>query len=161
MSGTMATIAMAAAILITAFGTGSITTLFSLVLGFTLSTNTLAYLLIFPAFLLLRYRYPDVPRTYRVPGGMVGAWIVTLLPFAYAAIAAYFILIPTASYVKNSGVSRMTYELTQWIPLAVIVALTITFYVWGQREKRNRDVVANQESAEARNESLQPSTELD
>ncbi|MBV9257871.1 MAG: APC family permease, partial [Ktedonobacteraceae bacterium] len=160
MSGTMATIAMTAAILITAFGTGNITTLFSLVLGFTLSTNTLAYLLIFPAFLLLRYRYPDVPRTYRVPGGMLGAWIVTLLPFAYALIAGYFILIPTTSYVNNSGVSRMTYELTQWIPLAVIVALTLVFYVWGQKEKRNRDVIAG-EGVEISKDSLMPSAELD
>jgi len=142
MSGIMATIAVVAAILITAFGSGSISTLFSLVLGFTLSTNTLAYLLIFPAFLILRYRYPDVPRTYRVPGGMVGAWIVTLLPFAYAATASYFILIPTNSYVSKSGVDRPTYELTQFIPLVVIILLTIVFYVWGQNEKRNQDVIA-------------------
>jgi amino acid transporter len=160
MSGTMATIAMAAAILITAFGSGNISTLFALVLGFTLSTNTLAYLLIFPAFLLLRYRYPDVPRTYRVPGGMLGAWVVTLLPFAYAAIAAYFILIPTASYVSKSGVSRMTYELTQWVPLIVIVGLTVFFYIWGQREKRNRDVIAEQKP-EVSGASFQSSPELD
>ncbi len=142
MSGIMATIAVAAAILVTAFASGNVTTLFSLVLGFTLSTNTLAYLFIFPAFLILRYRYPDVPRTYRVPGGMLGAWIVTLLPFAYAAIASYFILIPNASYVSKSGVDRPTHELTQFAPLAVIVLLTIVFYVWGQREKRNQDVLA-------------------
>ena len=127
---------------VTAFGSGSVTTLFALVLGFTLSTNTLAYLLIFPAFLMLRYRYPDVPRTYRVPGGMIGAWIVTLLPFAYAAIASYFILIPSASYVSKSGVDRQTYEFTQFAPLIVIVLLTIVFYVWGQREKRNQDILA-------------------
>jgi hypothetical protein len=137
--------------LVTSFGTGGITTLFLLVLGFTLSTNTLAYLFIFPAFLLLRYRYPDVPRTYRVLGGMAGAWIVTLLPFAYAAIAGYFILIPPDSYVSKSGVSRLTYELTQFIPLAVIVLLTILFYVWGQHEKRNRDVIADYNVAKASN----------
>jgi amino acid transporter len=122
-----------------------------IVLGFTLSTNTLAYLFIFPAFLLLRYRYPDVPRTYRVPGGMPGAWIVTLLPFAYAAIAGYFILIPPDSYVSKNGVSRLTYELTQFIPLAVIVLLTVLFYVWGQREKRNKDVIADYNIARASN----------
>jgi glutamate:GABA antiporter len=142
MSGIMATIAVVAAILITAFGSGSISTLFSVVLGFTLSTNTLAYLLIFPAFLILRYRYPDVPRTYRVPGGMLGAWIVTLLPFAYTLIASYFLLIPTNSYISKSGLDRPTFELTQFIPLVVIVLLTIVFYIWGQNEKRNQDVIA-------------------
>ena len=50
MSGIVASIAMIAAILITSFGSGSITTLFSLVLGFTISTTTLSYLFIFPAF---------------------------------------------------------------------------------------------------------------
>jgi glutamate:GABA antiporter len=151
MSGIMATIAVMAAILVTSFGAGGITTLFALVLGFTLSTNTLAYLFIFPAFLLLRYRYPDVPRTYRVPGGMPGAWIVTLLPFAYAAIAGYFILIPPDSYVSKNGVSRLTYELTQFIPLAVIILLTTLFYVWGQREKRNQDVVVDYSVTQASN----------
>jgi len=141
MSGILATIAMAAAILITAFGSGSITSLFSIVLGFTLSTNTLAYLLIFPAFILLRYKYPNVHRPYRVPGGMAGAWIVTLLPFAYAAIAGYFILIPADSYISTMGVGRATYELTQFIALAVILLLTLVFYVWGQREKKNQDVM--------------------
>ncbi|HZR40931.1 MAG TPA: APC family permease [Ktedonobacteraceae bacterium] len=144
MSGVMATIAVAAAIMVTAFGSGAITTLFSLVLGFTLSTNTLAYLFIFPAFLILRYKYPDVPRTYRVPGGMIGAWIVTLLPFIYAAIAGYYILIPADSYISKSGVNRPTYELTQFIPLAVIILLTIVFYIWGQNEKRNQDVVVGE-----------------
>lgn len=149
MSGVTASIVMVAAILVTAFGSGSITTLFSIVLGFTLSTNTLAYLLIFPVFVILRYKYPDVPRQYRVPGGMVGAWIVTLLPFAYAAIASYFILIPTNSYVSSIGVDRVTYELTQFIALGAIILLTIVFYVWGQREKHNQDVVVPQDASAA------------
>lgn len=144
MSGIMATIAVIAAIFVTSFGSGNITTLFSLVLGFTLSTNTLAYLLIFPAFLILRYRYPNVPRVYRVLGGMLGAWLVTLLPFAYAALASYFILIPSASYVSKSGVDRPTYELTQFVPLIVILLLTVVFYIWGHHEKHNRDIVVEQ-----------------
>ena len=64
---------------------------------------------------------------------------MTLLPLAYAAIAAYFILIPSASYISKSGVDRLAYELTQFIPLIVIVLLTIVFYIWGQREKPERE----------------------
>ncbi|HET7638504.1 MAG TPA: hypothetical protein VFK47_07160, partial [Ktedonobacteraceae bacterium] len=93
------------------------------------------------AYLILRYKYPDVRRPYKVPGGMVGAWIVTLLPLVYAAVATYFILIPTDTSVANAGVSRLTYELTQILPLAFIFLLTLGFYFWGQAEKRNRDVV--------------------
>lgn len=140
MSGIVATVAMVAAILITAFGSGSIATLFSLVFGFTVSTTTLSYLFIFPAYIILRYKYPDVHRPYKVPGGMLGAWIVTIFPLTYAAIASWFILFPTDSVVTNAKVSRLTYELSQLIPLAIIVLLTIVFYVWGQTEARNKDV---------------------
>ncbi|HLH63046.1 MAG TPA: APC family permease [Ktedonobacteraceae bacterium] len=141
MSGIVASIAMIAAILITAFGSGNITTLFGLVFGFVVSTTTLSYLFIFPAFFLLRLRYPDVHRPYKVPGGIIGAAIVTLLPFIYAAFASYFILIPTDATVANNGVTRLTYELTQFVPLAIIVLLTTVFYIWGHLEKRNKDVV--------------------
>ncbi|HEY0752660.1 MAG TPA: APC family permease [Ktedonobacteraceae bacterium] len=142
MSGITASIAMIAAILVSSYAAGSgLSTLFGLVIGFTISTTTLSYLFIFPAYIILRYKYPNVHRPYRVPGGMVGAWIVTILPMIYALIATYFILIPADSTVANNNVSRLTYELTQFIPLAIIVLLTIVFYVWGQTEKRNQDVV--------------------
>jgi amino acid transporter len=111
------------------------------VIGFTISTTTLSYLFIFPAYLILRYKYPNVHRPYRVPGGMVGAWIVTLLPFAYAAIGSYFILLPAT--ISVSGIDRATYIVTQFAALAVIFLLAIVFYVWGQMEKRNQDVVVD------------------
>ncbi|HBE29472.1 MAG TPA: hypothetical protein DDW25_11345 [Ktedonobacter sp.] len=141
MSGIVASLAMFAAIIVNAFGTGNIATLFQLVLGFVISTTTLSYLFIFPAYLILRYKYPDIRRPYRVPGGMVGAWIVTLLPLAYAAIASYFILWPTDANVSSVG--RLTYELTQFVPLGIIALLTIVFYVWGQNEASNQDVIVD------------------
>ncbi len=139
MSGIVATIAMASAILVTAFGNGTTATLFQLVLGFTISTTTLSYLFIFPAYIILRYKYADVPRVYKVPGGMIGAWLVTLLPLSYAVLASYFILVPTDATVSSVG--RLTYELTQFVPLALIFLLTVVFYIWGQAESRNKDVV--------------------
>ena len=143
MSGITATVAMAAAIFISSFASpnSNIQILFGLVLGFTISTTTLSYLFIFPAYLILRYKYPNIRRPYVVPGGMVGAWIVTILPLAYAALASFFILWPAASTVASAGVSRLTYELSQLIPLGIIFLLTVVFYVWGQAEKRNQDVV--------------------
>ncbi len=141
MTGIAATITMIAAVLITALGSGSITTLFALVLGFVISTTVLSYLFIFPSFLVLRYKYPNVHRPYKVPGGMIGAWIVTLFTFGYAAVAGYFILIPTDATVASYRLDRLTYELSQFIPLVIIVLLTTVFYIWGHLEKRNQDVV--------------------
>ena len=37
------------------------------------------YLLMFPALLVLRRKFPDQPRPYKVPGGTAGAWIATIL----------------------------------------------------------------------------------
>jgi amino acid transporter len=138
MSGIVATLAMFVAIIVNAFGTGSIAVLFQLVLGFVISTTTLSYLFIFPSYLILRYKYPDIRRPYKVPGGMTGAWIVTLLPLTYAAIATYFILWPTDANVSSVG--RLAYELTQFVPLGIIALLTIVFYIWGQNQASNRDV---------------------
>jgi amino acid transporter len=149
MTGITATVMMVIAVLISEFFSGgSIGALFGIVLGFTISTTTLSYLFIFPAFLILRYKYPDVRRIYRVPGGMIGAWIVTVLPLAYAAVASFFILFPTNSTISGSTLTRLTYELTQFTALGIIVLLTIVFYVWGQLEKRNRDVVVELNVAE-------------
>jgi amino acid transporter len=139
MSGIVASIAMAAAVLITAVNGGATPALFSIVLGFAVSTTAMSYALIFPAYLILRYKYPNVPRPYKVPGGMVGAWIVTLLPFLYAAISTIFILVPFD--VSSSGVSRLTYEVAQFACLGAIVLLAVVFYIWGHLEKRNKDVV--------------------
>jgi amino acid transporter len=36
----------------------------------------LMYLLMFAAVVVLRYRKPDVPRPYRIPGGHIGVWLV-------------------------------------------------------------------------------------
>ena len=139
MSGIVATLTMAAAILISSFSGGTLAALFSVVIGFTISTTTLSYLFIFPTYLILRYKYPNIRRPYKVPGGMVGAWIVTLLPTAYAAIGSYFILIPAT--ISVSGIDKTTYIITQFAALGVIFALAVVFYVWGHLEKRNQDVV--------------------
>ena len=141
MTGITASVTALVAILISEFATsgGGLAALFAVVIGFTISTTTLSYLFIFPSYLILRYKYPNVRRPYRVPGGMVGAWIVTLLPLAYAAIGTYFILIPAT--ISIPGIDKTTYIVTQLVALGVIFLLAIVFYIWGHAEKENQDVV--------------------
>jgi amino acid transporter len=143
LSGMVATVTVVVSMLLAANGSESIGTLFVQVLGVTISTALLAYLLMFPTFLVLRYRFPAVPRGYRVPGGLVGAWIVTFLPMAYVGIACYFLLIPSDVYLQINHLDRLTFELTHFVPLAFIIALTIVLYIWGQRERQNRDVLVD------------------
>jgi glutamate:GABA antiporter len=49
----------------------------------------LPYLLMFPALLVLRRRFPDQPRPYMVPGGAAGAWIATVLCEACIALTLF------------------------------------------------------------------------
>ncbi len=143
LSGMVTTATVVASIGLSAFGSESIEALFVQVLSVAISTALLAYLLMFPTFLILRYRFPAVPRKYRVPGGLVGAWIVTLLPMAYVGTACYFLLIPSDLYLQNNQLDRLTFELTHFVPLACIGLLTIVLYIWGQRERQNQDVLVD------------------
>ena len=144
LSGVVASIAMIAAILVTAFGSGTIVTLFTLVLGFTISTTALSYVFIFASYLILRYKYPTIPRPYSVPGGMVGAWVLTLLSIAYVAVAGFFTLIPTDTTVSSTHLSRFTYELTQFLPIILVLLVAGVFYLWGQREQQRLGVGAKE-----------------
>jgi amino acid transporter len=141
LAGIVATVTVIASIVLAAFGSESIEALFVQVLSVAISTALLAYLLMFPTFLILRYKYPAVPRGYRVPGGLVGAWIVTLLPVLYVGIACFFLLLPSDVYLQKNHLDRLTFELAHFVPLACIGLLTIVLYIWGQREKQNRDVL--------------------
>jgi hypothetical protein len=83
----------------------------------------------FLIFLILRYKYPTMPHRYRVSVGLLGAWIVTLLPMTYVGIACYFLLIPSDVYLQNNHLDRLTFDLTHFVPLACIVLLTPVLYI--------------------------------
>ena len=72
---------------------------------------------------------------------MVGAWIVTILSIAYVAVAGFFTLIPTNDTVSSSHLSRFTYELTQFLPIILVLLVAGLFYVLGQREMRQTRAV--------------------
>jgi glutamate:GABA antiporter len=147
LSGVVATVLMIAAFQITGANSSRY---FAAVLGLTISTTTISYLFIFPALIKLRYSRPDVPRPYRVPGGMTGAWICTILPTFWALVATVFLLWPGlgvnwfgAGGNPNSSLAaldfsgqRLQYELAQFVPLAIIVVIGLVFYFLGGTTRR-------------------------
>ena len=147
LSGVVATVLMIAAFQITGANSSRY---FEAVLGLTISTTTISYLFIFPALIKLRYSRPDVPRPYQVPGGKAGAWICTILPTFWALVATVFLLWPGlgvnwfgAGGNSNSSLAalsfsgqRLQYELSQFVPLAIIFALGLVFYVLGGRTRQ-------------------------
>ncbi|HWZ87102.1 MAG TPA: APC family permease [Thermoanaerobaculia bacterium] len=65
----------------------------------------LCYLLVFPAFLVLRKRRPEQPRPYRLPGGPVAAaiasWACTL--YIFGACILFFVPSPTSQAPLKEG----------------------------------------------------------
>ncbi len=151
LSGVVATVLMVAAFQITGADSSRY---FAAVLGLTISTTTISYLFIFPALVKLRYSHPDVERPYRVPGGMAGAWICSAIPTFWALVATVFLIWPGlgvnwfgAGGNPNDSLAalsfshqRLQYELSQIVPLAVIVVIGLAFYLLGGTTRRESAV---------------------
>jgi amino acid transporter len=147
LSGVVATVLMVAAFQITGADSSRY---FAAVLGLTISTTTISYLFIFPALIKLRYSRPDVERPYRVPGGMAGAWICSVVPTFWALVATVFLIWPGLGVnwfgaggnpndslaALNFSHQRLQYELSQIVPLAVIVLIGVVFYLLGGKTRR-------------------------
>jgi amino acid transporter len=143
LSGLMSTLVM---VLAFHFSGGNNNKYFSAVLALAISTTTIAYLAVFPALIRLRQTHPHVPRPYRVPFGNAGAWICSILTTFWAALATVALVWPgfgvgwfgTSGSPDDSLVSlgfaheRLQFEMTQIIPLIVLVIVGILFYMAGQ-----------------------------
>jgi amino acid transporter len=140
LSGVFSTIVMVLAFQLTS---GSSAKYFTVVLSLAISTTTVSYLLIFPALIRLRYTHPDVPRPYRVPGGMAGAWIISVVTTAWAGLATVVLLWPgfltshpDSSLPDGFANQRTAFELSQFIPLAVLIGIGLAFYAMGAPTRR-------------------------
>jgi amino acid transporter len=91
LSGVMSTVFVVAATLLVE---GDAAVLFSVVLFCAISTLLVSYLTIIPALMKLKRMYPDVPRSYQVPGGSRGFHILGSLVMAYIVIGSIVALFP-------------------------------------------------------------------
>jgi amino acid transporter len=87
----------------------------------------LSYMVMAVTFLKLRYSDPDAPRPYRVPGGMVGAWITSLLVFGFIAAATVFFVWTPGDAIDTTFLTQMA------IGLVVIVAIGVVFALMAPR----------------------------
>ncbi len=125
---------------------GSLANFFSVMIALVISTTSLSYVFVFPALVRLRYKHPDTPRPYRVPGGMAGAWVATLITELFVLVTAVTLLWPGAinalfgqSYSVESswGVSRVFFESVTLGALAVMVAIGVVFWAIGAVNRRH------------------------
>jgi len=139
LSGIVATAVMVLAFTITG---GNALKYFTVVLGLAISTTTISYIVIFPAIIKLRYSHPHVPRPYRVPGGRAIAWIVGGLCTLWAVFASVVLIFPgfgtsSPDQALPAGFTRMQFELSQIVPLAVFLIAGLLFFVAGARTRRH------------------------
>jgi glutamate:GABA antiporter len=124
---------------------GSLASFFAVMLALTISTTTLSYVFIFPALVVLRRKYPDAARPYRVPGGQAGAWAAVIITELFVVVTVITLVWPGAinawfgqSYSIQSswGVSRVFFESVTLGSLAVMIALGLVFWAIGERNRR-------------------------
>jgi amino acid transporter len=149
LTGVLATIIMVLASTVVG---GNAERYFSAVLGLAISTTTISYLGVFPALVKLRYSRPDVHRPYRVPWGMIGAWIVSILTTFWAVLATVSLVWPgfgvgwfgtdgsAGAVLADLGFAgeRLLYEVTQIMPLLAILAIALIFYALGSPTRRRQ-----------------------
>ena len=78
----------------------------------------LPYLLMFPSLIALRLRFPNRDRPYRLPGGMIGAWIaVTLCELGIlSALILFFVAVPEGT---PPGLFRLITGVGVFVSLAI------------------------------------------
>ena len=133
LSGVISTIFM----IITFFVTGGgLHSFFAAVLGLVISTTTFSYILIFPALITLRRKYPNVKRPFVIPGGNAGAWICVVLATLWVLLATIFSIWPglfTGSWLDDyADVSRSTFEIYNVIAIAFLLGLAVVFWAVGR-----------------------------
>jgi amino acid transporter len=124
---------------------GSLQSFFSVMLALTISTTTLSYVFIFPALVILRRKYPNAARPYRVPGGLAGAWAAVIISELFVIVTVITLVWPGAlnalfgqsySVQASWGVSRVFFESVTLGSLAIMVALGLVFWALGERKRR-------------------------
>jgi amino acid transporter len=134
--------------------TGTADKYFTASLALAIATTTISYLLVFPSLIRLRYSHGHVERPFRVPFGNRGAWIAGVLCTGWAALATASLLYPgfgtsdpDASLPDGWAGQRGSYELTQLVPLAALIALGMLFYAAGTPTRRRTAEVPASEVA--------------
>ncbi|UUW88850.1 APC family permease [Nocardioides sp. WV_118_6] len=119
---------------------GSGASIFGVVLTISISTFLLSYLLVIPAVIRLRTRYPDRPRPFRVPVSDRGFALLGWLAFAWIVLGSWVAVFPGTlerlageeyDFVEIWDVSQLTFEAFTLGTLAFLLVLCGVGYVLG------------------------------
>lgn len=86
------------------------------------------YVFMFITFIRLRYTQPNRPRSFVVPGGKFGAWLITIVGIAASIFGIVLAFYPPAQVKKEVG-SPVVYVVTIAILVAIVLLAAFGFYV--------------------------------
>jgi amino acid transporter len=136
---------------------GDIAKYFGVAVGFAIAMSLVNYLAIFPAFWVLRNKFPDSHRPYRVPAHRtVSIWLTVVVAFGIIQLLApgfgdkwFGDAYRPAGWVADQG---LPYYTTQLAVLLVVVLISASFWYLGRRNLANtvtnNDVVEEEISEE-------------
>jgi amino acid transporter len=84
----------------------------------------IVYLFIFAALIKLRYKHPETPRAFKIPGGMIGIWVVGGIGFLACLTTFLVSLIPPGNY---ENVSMLEYAVIMLIGTAILALPPLMF----------------------------------
>ena len=138
-------------VLATELTNGNAAKYFGAVLGVTISTTLISYLLIYPALWKLRLSHPDVPRPFKMPFYRP----LTVLLMVLVAIASVQLIAPGlgdhwfgSDFIPDGWTysERWIYLFTELIPVLVFIAVGVLFWWLG---RKTRAEVVTRQPAEA------------
>lgn len=121
---------------------GEVAKYFGVAVGFAVAMSLVNYLAIFPAFWMLRNKYPDTNRTYRVPAHRtVSIWLTLVVAFGITQLLApgfgdkwFSDAYRPAGWVADQG---RPYYSTQLAILLAVLVIAIGFWLLGSRNLKS------------------------
>ncbi|MDQ0150378.1 tyrosine-tyramine antiporter [Eubacterium multiforme] len=83
---------------------------FFMVLILTTILYSVVYIFIILAEIILKYKKPDVPRAFTIPGGKFGMWVTCILALVGVVITIAVSLIPPSSIPKSGDVMYISFQ---------------------------------------------------
>jgi amino acid transporter len=124
---------------------GSLEHFFAVMISLVISTTSVSYVFVFPALIVLRRKYPDASRPYRVPFGRAGAWTAVVITELFVIVSAITLLWPGAinawfgqsySIESSFGVSRVFFESVTLGAFGVMLLVGVLFWAVGSANRR-------------------------
>ena len=97
----------------------------------------LYYVLMFVSYILLKYTQPNRPRAFVIPGGMFGAWLVTIVGLIACLFGIVLAIWPPAQVAEEVG-SPATYIITIIVISLFVILLSFCLYAGAKHSNKNQ-----------------------